>query len=66
MHSLVRAPVEGEVLGPAKTKPPVKVTVGGRVVMGVEWGGDHKYRKGGGTVRMILAQKQGSVIAIKM
>jgi len=36
MNSLVRAPVEGEALGPAKTEPPVNmiVIVGGRVVMG--------------------------------
>jgi len=31
MNSLVRAPVEGEALGPAKTEPPVNVIVGGRV-----------------------------------
>jgi len=29
MNSLVRAPVEGEALGPAKTEPPVNVVVGG-------------------------------------
>jgi len=34
MNILVRAPVEGEALGPAKTEPPVNVIVGGRVVMG--------------------------------
>jgi len=34
MNSLVRAPVDGEALGPAKTEPPVNVIVGGRVVMG--------------------------------
>jgi len=36
MNSLVRAPVEGQALGPAKTEPPVNVIVGGRVIM---WGG---------------------------
>jgi len=40
MNSLVRAPVEGEALGPAKTEPPVNVIVGGRVVMGGGWGGE--------------------------
>jgi len=34
MNSLVRAPVEGEALGPAKTEPPVKVIVGGRIGRG--------------------------------
>jgi len=29
MNSLVRAPVEGEALGPAKTEPPVNVIFGG-------------------------------------
>jgi len=37
MNSLVRAPVEGEALGPAKTEPPV--IVGGRAGMGGGWGG---------------------------
>jgi len=41
MNSLVRSPVEGEALGPAKTEPPVNVTVGGRAVMGGGWGGEH-------------------------
>jgi len=41
MHILVRAPVEGEALGPAKTEPPVNVIVGGRVAMGGGWGGEH-------------------------
>jgi len=40
MNSLVRAPVEGEALGPAKTEPPVKGIVGGRVVTGEGWGGE--------------------------
>ena len=34
MNSLVRAPVEREALGPAKTEPPVNVIVGGRAAMG--------------------------------
>jgi len=29
MNTLVRAPVEGEALGPAKTEPTVKMIVGG-------------------------------------
>jgi len=38
MNSLVRAPVEGEVLGPAKTEHLVNVIVGGRVVIGGRMG----------------------------
>jgi len=34
MNSLVRAPVEGEALRPAKTESPVNMFVGERVVMG--------------------------------
>jgi len=41
MNSLVRAPVEGEALSPAKTEPPVNVIVGGRAAMGGGWGGEH-------------------------
>jgi len=33
MNILVRAPVEGEARGPAKSKPPVNGIFGGRVVM---------------------------------
>jgi len=40
MNSLVRAPVEGEALGPANTQPPVNVIVGGSVVMGGGLGGE--------------------------
>jgi len=40
MNSLIRAPVEGEDLGPVKTEPPVNVIVEGRVVMGGGWGGE--------------------------
>jgi len=38
MNSLVRAPVEGEALGPAKAGPPVNRIVGGRTVMGGRMG----------------------------
>jgi len=41
MNSLVRSPVEGEALGPAKTEPPVNGIVGGRAVMWGGWGGEH-------------------------
>jgi len=34
MNILVRVPVEGEALGPAKTEPTVNRIVGGRAVMG--------------------------------
>jgi len=47
MNSLVRAPVEGEARGPAKTEPPVNMIAGGRAVMGGGWGGEHPYRRGG-------------------
>jgi len=40
MNSLVRAPVEGEALGPANTEPPVNVIVWGKVVMGEGLGGE--------------------------
>ena len=41
MNILVRAPVEGEALGPAKTEPPVIMSVGVRVAMGGGWRGEH-------------------------
>jgi len=66
MSSLVRAQVEGEALGPAKTEPPVNVIVGGRAVMGGGWRGEHPYRRGGGRVRGMLARKPGKGITIKM
>jgi len=62
MNSLVRAPVEGKALGPAKAGPPVNGIVGGRMVMGGGWGGEHQYRKGGGGVRGMLAWKLGKRI----
>jgi len=51
MNSLVRAPVEGEALRPAKTEPPVNVIAGGRVVMGGGWGGEHHIEGEGEGVR---------------
>jgi len=49
MNSLVRAPVEGEALGPAKTEPPVNVIVGGRAAMGEDGEGKtHKEGEGEG------------------
>jgi len=66
MNSLVRAPVEGEALRPAKTEPPVNVIVVGRAVMGEGWGGEHPYRRGGAGVRGMLAPKPGKGITFKM
>jgi len=66
MNSLVRAPVEGEALGPAKTEPPVNGIVAGRVVMGGGWGGEHPYRMRGGGVRGMFAWKPGKVITIEI
>jgi len=48
MNILVRAPVEGEALGLAKTEPPVNVIVGGRAAMGGGWGREHPSRRGRG------------------
>jgi len=58
--------VEGEALGPAKTESPVNVIVGGRVIMGGGWGGDHPLRRGEGGVRGMLAWKQGRGITMGM
>jgi len=58
--------VEGEALGPANTEPPVNVIVGVRAVMGGGWGGEHPYRRGGGGVRGMLAQKPGKGITFEM
>jgi len=66
MNSLIRAPVEGEALGPAKTEHLVNVIVGGRAVMGGGWGGEHPYRRGGGGARRMLARKPGRGITIEM
>jgi len=66
MNSLVRAPVEGEALGPAKTEHLVNVIVAGRVVMGGGWGGEHLYKRGERRVRGMLARKPGKGITIEM
>jgi len=66
MNSLVRAPVEGEALGPAKAGHPVNGIVGGRAVMGRGWGGEHPYRRGGGGFREMLAWKSGKGISFEM
>jgi len=57
MNSLVRAPAEGEALGPAKAGPPVNWILGERAVMGGGWEGEHPYRRGGGGVRGMLDWK---------
>jgi len=41
MNSQVKAPVEWEAIGPAKTESPVNVIVQGRAVMGGGWGEEH-------------------------
>jgi len=66
MNSLVKAPVEGEALGPAKTGPPVNGIVEGRAVIEGGWGGEHPHRRGGGGVRGMLAWKPGKGITIEM
>lgn len=58
MNRLVRAPVEAEPLGPAKTEPPVNVIVRGRGLMG-GWMGKRTHIKKGGGIRGILACKPG-------
>jgi len=63
MNSLVRAPVEGEALGPAKTEPQVNLIVGGTVVMGGGRGGEaHIEGEGEG----MLARKPGRGITIEI
>jgi len=66
MNSVVRAPVEREALGPAKTEPPVNLIVGRRAVIGEGWEGEHPKRRRGGGVRWILAWKLGKGITIEM
>jgi len=51
---------------PVKTEPPVNGIVAGRVVMGVGWGGNHPYRRGGAGCKGMLAWKPGKVIIIVM
>jgi len=58
MNSLVRAPMEGEALGLAKTEPPVNVIVGGE--------GSNGGRMGRGTPIEKLAWKPGRGITIEM
>jgi len=60
MNSVVKIPVEGEALGPAKTEPPVNVTVGGRVVIGGGWGGEgHIEEEGEGLGRRWPGNREG-------
>jgi len=66
MNILVRSPVEGEALGPAKTEPPVNVIVGGRAAMGGGWGGEYPQRSGGVGIRGMFAQEPGKGITLKM
>jgi len=66
MNSLVRAPVEGEALGPAKTEPPSECDCWGKGGNGGRIGRGSPYRRGGGGVRGMLARKQGRGITIKM
>jgi len=66
MNSLVRAPVEGEALGPAKTESPVNVIVGRRVVMGGRMGRGTPIYKGKGRGWWMLARKLGRGITIEM
>jgi len=63
MNILVRAPVVGEALAPAKTEPPVNVIVGGRAAMGGE-GEGYTHKKGG--IRGMFARKQGKGITLEM
>jgi len=44
----------------------VNVIVGGRVVMGGGWGGEHPYKEGGGGVRGMFAWKLGKGITFEM
>jgi len=66
MNSLVREPVEGEALGPAKIEPSVNVIVEVSAVMGGGWEGEHPYRRGAGGTRRMLAWKPGKGITIEM
>jgi len=66
MNILVRAPVEGEALSPAKTEPPVNVIVGERAAMGGGWGGEHPLRRGGEGIRGMFARKPVKGITFEM
>jgi len=48
LNNLVREPVEGEALGPAKTEPLVNVIVGGRAAMGGSMGRGTPIKEGRG------------------
>jgi len=48
MNILVRAPVEGDALGLAKTEHLVNMIVAGRVAMGGGWGREAHIEGGGG------------------
>jgi len=66
MNSLVRAPVEGEAIDPAKSEPPVNVIVWGRAVMEEGWGGEAHIEGEGEGLGGMLARKPGEVITIEM
>jgi len=65
MNSLVRAPVEGEALGPAMTEPPVNVIIGGRAVTG-EDGEGNTHIVGEGEWLGDLAQKPAKGITVEI
>jgi len=64
MNSLVRAPVEGEALGPAKTEPPMNEIVEGEGGNGGRMGRGTK--KGRGRGWGMLARKLGRGRTIEM
>jgi len=49
-----------------RLNPPVNLIVGGRVVMGGGWGGEHPYRRGGRGVRGMLVWKPRKGITFEM
>jgi len=55
MNSLVRAPVEGEALGPDKAGSPSEWDSWGEDSNGGRMGREHPYRRGGREVRGMLA-----------
>jgi len=59
MNSLVRAPVEGEALGPAKTGLPVNVIVGGGWYWGEDGEGSPYIRGGEGVGGFGPSNRQG-------
>jgi len=62
MNSLIRAPVEVAVLGPAQ----VNGIVGGMVLMGEGWGWEQPHTRGGGGLGRMLAWKLGKGITFGM